>query len=150
MRHVIFLLLLLTQSCSPVLVVHPFRLLPGQDLKQEIQAYAETHQLAAGWVMTCVGSLTRVKLRLANQDTLTTLDGHFEIVGLVGTVSTSGSHLHLTVSDSLGQTTGGHLVDGNLVYTTAEIVLGESNKHVFHREVDGSTPYEELRVETLP
>ena len=34
----------------------------------------------------------------------------------------------------------------NLVYTTAEIVIGESRELVFTREKDGTTPWEELQV----
>jgi hypothetical protein len=46
----------------------------------------------------------------------------------------------LSMSDSLGVTTGGHLLDENLIYTTAEIVISESKNHIFTREKDGSTP----------
>jgi hypothetical protein len=38
------------------------------------------------------------------------------------------------------------LLDENIIYTTAEIVIGESKNHVFTREKDGSTPWEELQV----
>jgi len=33
------------------------------------------------------------------------------------------------------------------VYTTAEVVLGESREWVFRREADGSTPWKELQVQ---
>jgi len=130
------------------MTVHAIRLLPGQDLKQEIQRYAEEHQIEAGFVQTCVGSLTDWQLRFANQPAGTGESGHFEIVSLVGTVSIHGSHLHASLSDSTGRVVGGHLLDGNLVYTTAEIVIGESPGHRFRRAKDGTTPYEELQVET--
>jgi len=39
------------------------RLLPGQDLKQELQAFS--HQLRAGCILTAVGSLQQATLRLA-------------------------------------------------------------------------------------
>jgi len=72
--------------------------------------------------------------------------GHFEIVSLTGTVSINGSHLHISISDSTGETIGGHLMDGCIVYTTAEIVLLSSDNFEFKREKDGSTPWEELQV----
>lgn len=128
------------------MIVHPLRLRPGQDLKQAIQDYADRHAIRAGWVMTCVGSLTDLHLRYANQPEGTPQRGHFEVVSLVGTVSTAGCHLHLCVSDERGHTIGGHLLDHNLVYTTAEIVLGESPYHIFSRELDGTTPYPELQI----
>lgn len=128
---------------------HVFRLLPGQDLKQSIEQYVKENQLSAGWIATCVGSLTEYQIRFANQERAYGDKGHFEIVSLTGTVSVNGSHLHIAVSDSTGKTIGGHLLDGNKVYTTAEIVIGESKEHVFTREKDGSTPWEELQVKKL-
>lgn len=126
--------------------IHAFRLKPGQDLKQEILSYVQTHKIEAGWIMTCVGSVTQYNLRFANQPEGNKATGHFEIVSLVGTVSINGSHLHMSVSDSTGKTIGGHLLDSNLVYTTAEIVIGEGKQLVFTREKDGSTAWEELQV----
>ena len=126
--------------------IHAFRLKPKADLKQQIDQYVKENNIEAGWIMTCVGSLTQYNLRFANQPSGTKNNGHFEIVSLVGTLSVNGSHLHLSVSDSLGHTVGGHLLTENLVYTTAEIVIGESKNHVFAREKDGSTPWEELQV----
>ena len=126
--------------------IHALRLKPNQDLKQEIEAFVKKENIEAGWIMTCVGSLTQVNLRYANQPEGTKSNGHFEIVSLVGTVSVNGSHIHLSMSDSLGVTKGGHLLNENLIYTTAEIVIGESKNHVFAREKDGSTPWEELQV----
>ncbi|MGB3798521.1 MAG: DUF296 domain-containing protein [Lewinella sp.] len=126
--------------------VHPFRLLPGQDLRESIQQYADEHQIEAGYIITCVGSLTDWHLRFANQPDGTSGTGHFEIVSLVGTVSTHGSHLHLSLADSTGHMVGGHLLEGNIVYTTAEIVIGESPDHRFLREDDGRTGYRELSI----
>lgn len=126
--------------------MHAFRLKPGQDLKQEITAYVQQHKIEAGWIVTCVGSVTQYNLRFANQSNGNKATGHYEIVSLVGTVSINGSHLHMSVSDSTGKTIGGHLLDSNFVYTTAEIVIGEGKQLVFTREKDGSTPWEELQI----
>lgn len=126
---------------------YAFRLLPGQDLKTEIQRFVDKEGIEAGFILTCVGSLTEWHLRFANVAEGTKGSGHFEIVSLVGTVSVNGSHLHMSISDSLGQVTGGHLLADNLVYTTAEIVIGESREYVFRRANDGTTDYEELQVD---
>ena len=127
---------------------HAFRLTPGQDLKKEILHYVKEKQIKAGWVSTCVGSLTNYNIRFANQPEGSRGSGHFEIVSLTGTVSVNGSHLHLSISDSTGRTIGGHLSPGCKIYTTAEIVLMYSDKYTFTREKDGSTPWEELQVRT--
>lgn len=126
---------------------YALRLRPGQDLRQQIQAFVEQRRVRAGAVLTCVGSLTQATLRLANQDGPTVYRGHFEIVSLVGTLSVHGSHLHLAVADSTGRTLGGHLLDGNTVYTTAELVLGVFEDLEFRREPDPTFGYRELTVE---
>ena len=126
--------------------MHAFRLKPGQDLKKEIAAYVQLHKIEAGWIVTCVGSVTQYNLRFANQPEGKKANGHFEIVSLVGTVSINGSHVHMSLSDSTGHTIGGHLLDETIVYTTAEIVIGEGKQLVFTREKDGTTEWEELQV----
>ena len=74
------------------------------------------------------------------------MNGHFEIVSLSGTVSINGDHLHMSISDSTGKTTGGHLLEGNIIYTTAEIIIGENKDLVFTREKDGTTSWPELQI----
>lgn len=125
---------------------HPIRLKPSADLKKEIEAYAKSNDIKAGWISTCVGSLTDYHIRFANQPQGEKHSGHFEIVSLTGTVSANGCHLHISISDSTGKTIGGHLLDRNLVYTTAEIILMEDDEFVFTREKDGTTPWEELQI----
>ncbi|WP_240410406.1 PPC domain-containing DNA-binding protein [Hymenobacter oligotrophus] len=122
------------------------RLRPGQDLRQQLMALVKAEGIKAGAMITCVGSLTQVTLRLANQEGPTEYRGHFEIVSLVGTLAESGSHLHLSVADSTGRTIGGHLLDGNLIYTTAEVVVGVLGEVEFRREEDLTFGYKELTV----
>ena len=126
--------------------VHVFRLHPGQDLKRELEAFVNQHRIEAGWVMTCVGSLSTANIRFADKKTGTISNGPFEIISLVGTVSRNGCHLHVGVSDGNGRTIGGHLLEGNLVHTTAEIVLGESTSLAFDRVPDKLTGWRELTV----
>jgi uncharacterized protein len=155
MKWIFYFLFILLAACktktsmqNDELKIHAFRLKPGQDLKKEMEAYVLQHKIEAGWVMTCVGSLTQYHLRFANQPNGIKDNGHFEIVSLTGTVSINGNHLHMSVSDSTGRTIGGHLLDSNFIYTTAEIVIGEGRQLVFTREKDGTTEWEELQVKT--
>lgn len=125
---------------------HAFRLKPGNDLRKEIESFVRKNKIQAGWISCGVGSLTDYHIRFANQQQGSKGSGHFEIVSLIGTVSIHGSHIHISVSDSTGKTIGGHLLDSNLVYTTAEIVIREADDLIFTRENDGSTPWEELQI----
>lgn len=125
------------------------RLRPGQDLKAELLRFAKARELRAGFVMTTVGSLRKVSLRFADQSEATTVEEKFEIVSLVGTLAADGAHLHLSVSDKGGRTVGGHLTDGCIIYTTAEIVIGELTDLVFTRKPDAQTGYDELVIRPL-
>ena len=120
------------------------RLHPGEDLKNSLVAFPRENGFQAGMIITCVGSLQRAALRMANQPETTLIEGKFEIVSLVGTFSPDGPHLHLSISDSAGKTLGGHLQDGSLIFTTAEIVLGELEDWLFTRPIDPDTTYDEL------
>lgn len=128
-----------------------FRLKPGQDLFLEIETFVNKQLIQAGCIVCAVGSLTKANLRLANQDNYTQYDGHFEIVSITGTISIHGSHIHIAISDEHGQTVGGHLGAGCLVYTTAEIILLVFPEFIFRRELCSESGYEELKVmNTLP
>ena len=126
--------------------LYAIRLQPGQDLRREIEQLAKQENLQAGFIATCVGSLDRTALRLANQTDVTKFQGHMEIVSLVGTLSPDGVHLHLSVADKSGTVIGGHLVQGCRVYTTAELVIGEAREVQFHRVIDPQTTFHELTV----
>lgn len=126
--------------------VHVFRLKPHEDLKVAIVEYAKANSITAGIVLTCVGSLEEYHIRFANEKAGKKQWGYFEIVSLTGTFSTTSSHLHISVSDSKGNTTGGHLLDGNHIYTTAEIAIGALPDLTFQREIDPTYGFSELVV----
>jgi len=125
---------------------YTFRLKPGQDLFNEIESFVKIKNIEAGCIISSVGSLTHAVLRLANTGHYTEYDGHFEIISLNGTVSVNGSHLHMSISDSEGKTTGGHLVTGCRIYTTAEIVIAVFEGVIYRREYAEDSGYEELAV----
>jgi uncharacterized protein len=122
------------------------RLKPHDDLKKSIQQFAKSHNMKAGAIVTCVGSVEQYHLRFANQAVGSKVNAHFEILSLTGTFSDSSMHLHLAVADSTGKSVGGHLLDETLVYTTAELVLVEMRDLEFQREVDSTYGYPELVI----
>lgn len=126
--------------------LHTYRLLPDQDLYDEIQNFVHSQNIRAGVILSAVGSLTHATLRLANRPTHTEYEGPFEIVSMTGTVSVHGSHLHIAISDGEGITFGGHLVSGCKIYTTAEIVIAELEEVVYRREPCALSGYDELVV----
>ncbi|WP_353471304.1 DNA-binding protein [Salipiger sp. H15] len=122
------------------------RLLPGDDLRAALDAAFVAEREHAGFVVACVGSLSTVCLRPAGLDSALSLQVTLEIVSLSGTFSEQGPHLHIAVSDSKGAMLGGHLLEGSIVRTTAEVILGLAPVH-FRRALDPRTGYPELLFE---
>ena len=125
---------------------YTFRLKSGQDLFDSIEAFVKEKRIEAGCILSGVGSLTHVTLRLANREFLSEYDGYFEIVSITGTVSVHGSHLHISISDGDGKTIGGHFESGCKIYTTAEIVIAAFNDVIYKREFAEDSGYDELTV----
>jgi predicted DNA-binding protein with PD1-like motif len=126
--------------------IHVIRLRPHADLKKSIVGFARDHDVEAGVIITCVGSLEQYNLRFANQHAGIAERGHFEIISLTGTFSRMSCHLHLSLADEAGLVKGGHLLDDNLVYTTAEIAMAELPELTFERVEDPVYGYLELAV----
>jgi len=124
------------------------RFKPDEDLRQSLQNFAKQQNIQAGFILSAVGSLKRASIRYANQDNSTVLKEKLEILALNGTLADTGSHLHITIADSQGKTMGGHLSDGCIVYTTAEIIIGSSEEFRFRRALDPQTGYYELEIAT--
>uniref|UniRef100_H2ZVT7 PPC domain-containing protein n=1 Tax=Latimeria chalumnae TaxID=7897 RepID=H2ZVT7_LATCH len=139
---------------SSALSVCVLRLGPGEEIFTSLKKFVEDKKLKAPFIITCVGSITKATLRLANAIASNTnegnqkivhLNGRFEIVSLVGTLNKE-PHLHICLSDKDGKTVGGHVISDLEVFTTAEIVIGECNGLQFTREMDERTGFPELVI----
>ncbi len=126
--------------------VVPLRLQPGADLRRALEAWMVEQQEQAACLISAVGSLSVAQLRLAGATQATAVCGELEILSLSGTLSPDGSHLHITIADSSGAVLGGHLCNGSLVRTTAELVIGLLPEWRFCRELDPATGSPELRI----
>jgi predicted DNA-binding protein with PD1-like motif len=130
---------------------HAFRLTPRVDLKAELARLTEAHALGAGCIVSCVGSLSHARLRtpgaIGEAEVVMTFVEPMEIVSLSGTLCADGLHLHASLSRGDGSCVGGHLVEGCIVNTTAELVIGELSEVEFHRPRDPATGYNELSVQ---
>ena len=125
------------------------RLKPGDELQSALKRIASEHKLKAGVVVSAVGSLKVASLRMAGASEPTMIEGPLEIVSVTGTISDTSMHVHLSASDSKGNTIGGHLMNGSKVYTTIELVILDlSDQWTFERKRDGETTY--LELDPLP
>jgi uncharacterized protein len=163
---------------SGALTAHVCRLPPGSDFVTSLQDAAlrasRVSSTSSVVVLTCVGSLSSLTLRMANAtpesssvgdankatptSTFRTWNEPLEIVSLVGTIAVSTAtistepksmfHLHIAVSDDAGNAYGGHLVNG-AVHTTVELALGTISSVSFDRVHDPNTGYRELVVSSV-
>lgn len=88
-----------------------------------------------------------IHINISNpQFQIETLNKHYEVLALNGTVSARGTHLHICLSDNNGGTIGGHVMGDLIVFTTMELMLGEPTDVVLSREDDAATGYDELTL----
>lgn len=128
---------------------YTFRLRRGSDLLLGLQEFAEKQNITAAVILSCVGCLSQARLRDASGITIKTLCCPTEIVSATGTVSKQRTHLHISLSQENMQTIGGHLVEGCIVNTTAEICLLAMSDRIFDEEFDEQTGYGELIIKNL-
>lgn len=116
-----------------------------QDLKKELEKFTTIHNIKAGYILTGIGNLTKATLRFVDEK-IKSFDENFAINSINGTLSLSGIHVHVSISNKDGVTFGGHLKEGCIIYHSAEIVIGESDNFTFSREFDVKTGFNELQV----
>lgn len=122
------------------------RLLPGQDLRLEIERLVQEYHVKAGVILSLVGCVTQLCLRVADGKSVKTWNEPFELVSVTGTVSQTGCHVHISASNQEGITYGGHLKEGCLVGTTVELVIAVFEDIEYYREPDEQTGYDELVI----
>ena len=101
----------------------PIKLAPGDDLRLCLEQLAREEQ-ASGFVLGVVGNLSRAAFQCPGPPEPTVMEGDLEIITLNGTVSPTGVHLHLSLSDGACHVWGGHLEPGTLVLKGADVLVG--------------------------
>ncbi|WP_435249957.1 PPC domain-containing DNA-binding protein [Vibrio sp. nBUS_14] len=122
------------------------RLTRGQDLKLELQKLVTKHNVISGSIASCVGCVSQLNIRLANANHTKFIQAQFEIVSVMATLTPNHQHVHISVADENGDVIGGHLLEGTIIATTAELILHRYDTLTFSREHDDSTGYTELTI----
>lgn len=131
------------------MTLHSVRLHRGDDLLNSIKNLAQEKHVKAGVVLSAVGCVLKARLRDASGVTIRDIEEHCEIVSLNGTVSEKRCHLHLALSKEDLSTVGGHMVEGCIINTTCELVIGEVPGQQIDVEFDEETGYKELIFKTI-
>ena len=103
--------------------------------------------IVAAVILSGVGCLNHVEIRLAKGKDYFIKDDDYEIISINGTISKDGSHIHIGLSDCKGNTIGGHLCYNCKVNTTCELVIQSIDSYRFTREYDDLTGYKEIVFE---
>ncbi|XP_028395945.1 AT-hook motif nuclear-localized protein 9-like [Dendronephthya gigantea] len=99
------------------------RLIPGEEICNGLKSFVVEKELKTPYIMTCVGSVTKAELALGKDGTeVVTMEGFYEIVSLLG----SPDNLEISISDKDGHVITGHVTGELIVFTTAEIVLADT------------------------
>jgi predicted DNA-binding protein with PD1-like motif len=125
---------------------HPLRLHPGDDLRDALDTWARAQCVAAAFVISGIGSVSRAAIRFAGVAAPEVRVGDFELLSLAGTLSPDGAHLHATLSGADGALFGGHVAAGCRIRTTAEILVVVLENWSFAQKHDAATGYSELAV----
>ncbi len=126
------------------MTTHCVRLRRGDDLLLSIERIAKKRRIKAGVLLSAVGCVSRARVRDASGVTIREISEPLEIVSTMGTVSERRCHLHVSFSREDLSVVGGHLVEGCVVNTTCELVVGECAGTEIDVEFDDETGYDEL------
>ena len=123
------------------------RLKKGADLKESIENLCIDNKIDTAVVLSSVGCLYKVRIRLAKAVSYLEEEKDYEIVSLTGTISKGRAHIHIALAEETGKLIGGHLLKGCLVNTTCELVLGVLESYQSERIYDEDTGYDEIVFE---
>ena len=75
-------------------------------------------------MLSAVGDLSKVSFKCPLNEKPKTFDRNLEIITLSGYLTSTGSHLHISVADENCSVFGGHLLPGSTVLKSIDILLG--------------------------
>ncbi|EHM43432.1 PPC domain-containing DNA-binding protein [Hafnia alvei] len=125
---------------------YSLRLQPGTELIEQLRQFIQVNHIKAGWIASVVGSLSSISLRYAGCERTNLIEGKFEVIALGGTLDSQFEHLHMSVADETGRVIAGHVMSGNIVRTTLELIIGELCDVEFSRQHCVLSGYDELVI----
>ena len=123
------------------------RLKPNQDIKIELLKYVQDRNIKTASIVLAVGSVSSMKVRIADGKTIVGDDQNREVLSLSGTLINGKIHAHVGAISTRMDVFGGHLMEGCIVHTTMEITLLDLSEDVqAERIFDSETGFDELNV----
>ena len=123
------------------------RLKPNQDIKIELLKYVQDRNIKTASIVLAVGSVSSMKVRIADGKTIVGDDQNREVLSLSGTLINGKIHAHIGAISTRMDVIGGHLMEGCIVHTTMEITLLDLSEEIrAERIYDAETGFDELNL----
>lgn len=123
------------------------RLKPNQDIKLELLRYTKDHNIKTASIVSAVGSVSSMKVRIADGKTIVTDTHNREVLSLSGTIIHGKIHAHIGAISTSMDVFGGHLMEACIVHTTMEITLLNLSEDILAERIyDSETGFDELNV----
>lgn len=131
--------------------IYAVKIHPNEDLLVELNRFCNENNLKHGAILTGLGSLKQVSFfdpaetpgepgQYGYQNPIE-WNEITELVGISGIIcedeeGNPSLHVHYSVSDKEGKTFSGHVNTGNIVFATADIIIGEIEGIFMGRDID--------------
>ena len=117
----------------------------SSDLLDELTAICQKEDIHLGKI-EAIGAIQKARIGCYNQKTrkyqFNEIDKNLEITNLIGNISLRDNkpmvHAHITLVDQDGNTLGGHLAKGTIVFA-CEFILQTFDGPAYHRKHDENT-----------
>jgi hypothetical protein len=109
------------------------RLRPGQDLSQQLEAFVKEKQIRAGFIIITVGSLRQAAIRLANQPAATQSTASLKSFRWWELWDRTACICIFPFRTVQAKRLADTWLKGVVIYTTAEILIGDAECLVFTR-----------------
>lgn len=110
------------------------KLKSGKDLLGSLKAIAKEEN-KSGYILSVVGDLSKSIFKCPGKKQSTIIEKHLEIISLNGLISPNKSHLHICFSDVECNVWAGHLEEGTLILSGADILIGFLYENLGQNEV---------------
>lgn len=131
---------MITTALGNIKRVVAARMSPGEDLLLGLEKICKDNNIKDGFILTGIGSLANAtffdpvelpdkKAGYGYSEPIN-LEGPIELVGLAGMICHNDkgeilTHFHYSISDKDGKGYGGHIIEGNKVLLTLDVLIGE-------------------------
>ncbi len=127
------------------------RMSPGEDVLLGLEKICKDNHINNGYIVSGMGSLAKVQFYdpVALPDkkagygysTPICMDGPIELLNLTGMICHDSKgetllHVHYALSDQKGNGFGGHVIEGNKVLLTTDVIIAEIEGLEMGREFD--------------